>query len=329
MENTDRLLDFDSSSLIKEIPSFNEKGITEFTLHDDSLSKDRKGIEEIVRAFIKSAPDVFVSLRIDVSVLDQKLVGLLSSLYCSLDIPLEGTVKNGKLLFDKKLYSSRAQLLNNAGIVFGFDMGWAEQEGDSFKAFRDRLDFALTLYPNHIDFAQLRDGKPAKPTGLYSSKDIDFTRGMAFACQTFYTYGRAVPWFNTILKPLKIDASSFFADAEEWQQCNSCSFETGFDGEKAREIDIEKMLLMFLKQKYDEKNRSSLFEAVEDLVKLNGAFSRVALEGEESIVETHYNPDDILSPYALDLVKFCENVTLENCSVKVFEGEDSPDYRIL
>ena len=39
---------------------------------------------------------------------------------------------------------------------------------------------------------------------IFSSKDIDFAKGMAFACKTFYSCGRAVPWFNSILKVLKI-----------------------------------------------------------------------------------------------------------------------------
>ena len=329
MDDRNNLIELDTSQLIKEIPLFSQKHITEFMLHDRSLSKDRKGLESIIKTFIQKAPDVFVSLRIDVNILDIKMVQLLSQLYCSLEIPVEGTVKNDVLLFDKKLYSSKAKMLNDAGIVFGFDMCWACQKCDTFKAFRERLNFVLTLYPNHIDFPQLYDDVTPKCTGVYSSKDIDFTHGMAFACQTFYSAGRAVPWFNTVLKPLKIEASAFFSDFEEWQQCNNCSYESGFNIENTSYAEIEKMQLSFLLQKYEEKNRKSLFNAVKDLIKLNGAFSRVALEGEESIVETSYNPDDILSPYALDLIKFCDNVTMESCQVKVFASSDSPDYRIL
>ena len=329
MEDKSKTVEIDSASLLKEIPLFEQRGITEFNLHDKALSKDRKKLMEIIEAFARYAPNVFVSIKIDISAIDSKLVQVLSNIYCSLEIPLEGTVKNDVLLFDKKLYSSRAQLLNNAGIVFGFDAGYALQKGDSFKAFRDRISFAVSLYPNHIDFEQLLDDNLPKSTGVYSSKDIDFSRGLAFACSTFYSAGRAVPWFNTVIKPLKIDAATFFCDFEEWQQCNNCSWESGFNPEEALHKDIEQMQLLFLKQKYEEKNKASYLNAVNDLVKLNGAFSRVALEGEESVVETYYNPDDILSPYAMELSLFCENVTLESCSVKVFAGLDCPDYKIL
>lgn len=329
MTDKDKIIEFDSVSLLNEIPHFSEKGITEFTLHDVSIANDKKVLSEIVKAFVSYAPDVFLSLRVSPSVLDVNFVRVLSNLYCSLEIPLEGTVKNGNLLFDKKLYSSKAKLLNDAGVVFGFDMSFACQPGDSFKAFRDRVNFALTLYPNHIDFAQLYEKKSAKSTGIYSSKDIDFSSGLAFALSTFYSAGRAVPWFNTVIKPLKIDASTFFLDFDEWQQCNNCSMFTEFNPENTDHKDIEKMQLAFLRQKYEEKNKLDYFDAVKDMVVLNGAFSRVAFENEESVVETSYNPDDILSPYALDLQSFVENVTYESCRVKVFAGLECPDYRIL
>ena len=89
-----------------------------------------------------------------------------------------------------------------------------------------------------------------------------------------------------------------------------------------KQEEIEKMQLNFLQQKYEEKNKSQLFAAASDLVKLNGAFSRVAKEGKESIVETSYNPDDILTPYSSDLAKFFEAVAMEPCKVKVFAGLD-------
>ena len=176
-------------ALLQEIPSFARRGITEF------------------------CPELFLSLEVDVKTLDQQLVRSLGGLYCSVELPLAGTEKGGALLFDKKLYAGKAALLNREGLVFGFIMGWGCQRGDTFRAFRDRLDFALSLYPNHLYFPQLDEACDPAPTGVYSSKDMDFSRGMAFACRTFYTAGRAVPWFLSVLKALKISPSAFFAIA--------------------------------------------------------------------------------------------------------------------
>ena len=90
-----------------------------------------------------------------------------------------------------------------------------------------------------------------------------------------------------------------------------------------------KMQLLFLEEKYEEKGCHEYFTAVKDFVVLNGAMSRLVAEGEESVVETSYNPDDIFSPEACDLQSFCENVCMENCRVRIFATDDGPDYEIL
>ena len=277
----------------------------------------------------KKSPDSFTEKDVLPSAIDQKAVSLLQELWCSLNIPLEGTQKNNVLLFDKKLYSSKAKILNDAGLVFGFIMNFGKTESDTFKAFRDRLDFAAGLYPNHISFPQLDSNRLPRSTAFFSSKDLDFARGMAFACYTFYTCGRAVTWFNTILQALKINASSFFSDFDEWQQCNNCSYITGFNPEEQLHSEIEKMQLNFLKEKFEEKHKQHLFPAVTDIIRLNGAFSRLTAENEESVIETYYNPEDIFSPYAMSLSSFVENVTMENCNVRIYFNRDEPDFKIL
>lgn len=277
----------------------------------------------------KKSPDSFVQAEVSASAIDAKNVSLLQELWCSLDIPLEAVQKDKALLFDKKLYSSKAKILNDAGLVFGFIINYGLSSSDTFKAFRDRLDFALSLYPNHIIFPQLESSALPKSTAFFSSKDMDFARGIAFACRTFYTAGRAVSWFNTILQALKINASSFFSDFDEWQQCNNCSYITDFIPEEVSHKEIEKMQLNFLKEKFSEKHKMHLYPAAEDMVKLNGAFSRLTCESEESVIETSYSPEDIFSPYATNLLSFAENVTMENCSVKIFFNKDEPDFKIL
>ena len=158
---------------------------------------------------------------------------------------------------------------------------------------------------------------------------MDFARGMAFACRTFYSAGRAVPWFNTVIQSLKISPSQFFADFDEWQQCNNCSMDTGFVPEEMPHSELEKLQLKFLKEKFEEKHKSHLFEAASDLIRLHGAFSRLTENGEECIVETAYNPEDILSPYAMNLSQFAENVTMEACSVRIFDNDGMPDFKLV
>ena len=322
---------FTIESIFRDLPTFHQKGITELNVNDLKFSSDKEGILRLVKEIKKHCPDLFLSLLIDPKIIDRALVDSLSEIYCSLEIPVCGTEKNGNLLFDKKFYSGKASLLNEAGLVFGFNMAWGMQKGDTFKMFRDRLDFAAILYPNHIDFEQLERTpyEDPKPTGVYSSKDMDFSRGMAFACKIFYSQGRAVPWFNSVLQALKINASSFFADFEEFQQCNNCSFEVEFDGDEAGHKAVEKLQLMFLSQKFEEKSKIHLFAAVNDIVKINGAFSRCSSDGTEEDVELSYNPEDLLSPYSLNIADFVENVAMESTEIKIFETDEGPDFKII
>ena len=82
-------------------------------------------------------------------------------------------------------------------------------------------------------------------------------------------------------------------------------------------------------EKYEEKNQHALIPLVHDIVAINGAMSRLAGEGEEAVLVTSYNPDDLLSEEAVDLVSFHENVCMEECKVRIFETEDGPDYQII
>lgn len=323
---------FKTSELEAQIETLSQKGITEFSIHDASVAKDKRRVLKIINLIAQYAPDVFVSILTDASVIDREVAAAATQIFCSFDIPLEVQSKGGKILFDKKFYSAKARLLNDFGLVFGFQLTYAQVPGDSLKLFLDRLDFAVQQYPNHIDFAQTMNSeeeKTAKVTGFFSAQDIRYARDVAFSCRTFYTSGRAVPWFLSVLKPLRIYASRFFADFAEWQRCNNCDYKSGFVPEAVPHKEIEKMQMLFLEQKYEEKGQHSLILLVKDIVAINGAMSRVAGEGEESTIVTSYNPDDLLSEEAIDLAAFCENVCMEECKVRIFADEEGPSYEVV
>ena len=323
---------FKTNELEAQIQTLTQKGITEFSVHDQSIAKDKRRVLKIINLVAQYAPDLFISILADASVIDREVAAAATQIFCSFDIPLEVQSKGGKLLFDKKFYSNKARLLNDFGLVFGFQLTYAVEAGDFLKLFLDRLDFAVGQYPNHIDFAQTmnsEEGKTAHVTGLFSAQDIRYARDLSFACRTFYSSGRAVPWFLSVLKPLRIYPSRFFADFAEWQHCNNCDYKSGFVPEAASHKEIEKMQLLFLEQKYEEKGQHSLIPLVKDIVSLNGAMSRLTGEGEENTLVTSYHPDDLLSEETLDLPSFFENVCMQECKIHVFEGEDGPDLEVL
>lgn len=322
---------FTSAEFESQIPTFKEKGITEFAIHDSALAKDKQRILKIIKLIEKNVPDVFVSILINAAALDREVISAAQNIFCSFDIPLECSEKGGKLLFDKKFYANKARLLNESGLVFGFHLTYAATSGDSLKLFCERLDFALQQYPNHIEFPQIMNAELELPkvSGTFSAQDIRWCRDTAFACRTFYTAGRAVPWFLSVLRPLRIYPSRFFADFAEWQRVNNCSYKSGFNPEGENHKSIEKMQLLFLTEKYEEKHCHNLITLMNDIVKINGAMSRLAGEGEETSLVTSYNPEDLLSEEAFDLVSFAENVCMEECKVRVFAGENGPDFEVI
>ena len=327
---------FSAAELEAQISHLKEKKITELTVTDPDVASNKQKLLSLINKVLQFAPDIFVSFTVNASVLDREVAAAAQNIFCSFEIPLVCSQKGGKLLFDKKFYAGKLRLLNDLGLVFGLDLTYAISEGDSLKAFMDRLDFAIQQYPNHINFVQtetavfsgeMQEFEP-HVTGTFSAKDIRYARDLAFACRTFYSSGRAVPWFLSVLKPLKIYPSCFFADFAEWQRCNNCCFKSGFNPEAEKHVSIEKMQLLFLDEKYEEKHCHPMVLAMHDIVRLNGAMSRLVGEDEESVVKTSYNPEDIFGPESMDLVSFCENVCMEECNVKVFFNGNSPDFAL-
>lgn len=305
-----------------------DSGVTRLFVNDSLLTGTKKKFLSFLNLALCDAPNIFYVFHLEeFQVIDKEICALLSKLSCSVQIALDFST-------DRKLFSRRVELLNRCSLVFGIEMEVVAQKNDTIKLFRERLDFVVSCYPNHIDFPGLDFSNPSLPTACYSGKDIDIASECAFACSVFYSAGRAVPWFLSVLKPLRIPPSKFFSDFSEWLLCNNCSLSTGFDPFSVPHEEIEKMQLLFLQIKYEEKNMLHVFPVARELVRLHGAFSRLVGEGQECVLELEFNPDDLCSPYAQDVEIFCENVCLEHCSVKIFlshdnDGLEFPDYRII
>ena len=319
-----------SDEVEAKLAEYVKKGMTEFQLHDLSYANNKNKLLSFLKAVERDAPGLFVSVLVNPEILDMELCRASMCIGCSLELPF--SLKENAL-FDKKFYARRATMLNNSGLVFGVQLFYADNAKDSLKLFKDRLDFTIDQYPNHISFPQTEDSElsqTARVNQIFSAEDIRMARNISFACRTFYSAGRAVPWFKSILSALRITPSAFFSDFSEWQRVNNCDFASGFVPEEVSHHDIEKMQLLFLQQKFEEKRKSHMFTACSDIVCLNGALSRLVSDGTESVLETDYNPEEIFGPEAMDLNAFVNDLCMEHCTVKVFMNEaGEPDFKIL
>ncbi|MBP3417270.1 MAG: hypothetical protein J6K76_07865 [Spirochaetaceae bacterium] len=335
---------FNASQLEEGLASLIELGVTRLIVADEAITGDRDVFFRFIGRAQKEAPDLFYKFYIKASVLDGAVCQSLSQLYCSLQLALDGKVLVGRKSFERKI-----ELLNRSGLVFGFDLDFAQEEGDSARLFRDRLNYALSLYPNHIDFTCVEHELPS-PTKTFSSKDIDLAADKAYACTLFYSAGRAVPWFLSVLKPLRIGGDIFFADFAEWLQCNnlgrkgsgpqkngskSSASQDAFDSiYQLSHKEIERMQLSFIKFKYQEKGLDYLLPVAQDLIRFNGAFGRLVGEDLESELDLVFHPEDLSSPYSQNLQTFADNVCMEQCRVRLCwvqdkEGNNFPDWYLV
>ena len=296
-----------------------EKNIQQVTISDAELSSDKNRFVKLIKLIEKQVPEVHFTFYISPAIIDKEIVENLSSIACTLQIDFLSEYLGEK----RKFFSKKIRLLNDYGLVFGFNIDSANFP--TIKSFKNALDEAINYYPNHIYI----NNEKLKPSEKLSTQDIKKIQELSFASEVFYSVGRAVPWFLAAIQSLRLRPSQFFADFAEWQRCNNCSKESNFLPENVSHQEIEKMQLLFLKLKCEEKHLHSIFFPLKDLVCLHGAFSRCVFEGEESTLELSYHPEDILSPIAMDLIKFTEEVCLENHNVKIFLSEFGPNYEIL
>lgn len=311
---------FSAKQLENSLGSLEEKGITEISVNDVEITGNRSVFLRFLGKARTQAPNVHFSFTLDIEQIDTAVIKALSEVFSSITIPLPvDAASNGAV---RKIFTKKTSLLNEWGIVFGFHY---PENVPSFKGFKTLLDFTFSLYPNHVDF----NFNDIKPTGTLSTVDIKKIQNICFGVDVFYNFGRGVPWFLAVLQPLHIKATQFFSDFAEWQLCNNCHLGSGFMPQDVPHLDIEKMQLLFLKLKYEEKEGSHYFPAVTDFIKLQGAFSRAASEGMETILELSYHPEDLLSPQIWDIPFFSDNACMEFSSVRVYPGEYEPLLEIL
>ena len=187
---------FSADELESQIKTLSQKGITELYVCDNLISSDKKRILALLTKISEYAPEVFVSFLTKANIIDKELAAVATNVFCSFNIPFECSQKNGHILFDKKVYASKARVLNDFGVVFGFELLYAVDLGDNLKAILESLDFAVAQYPNHLDFPQTQktfsencnnesscELEP-KTTGIFSAKEIRYARDVSFACKT-------------------------------------------------------------------------------------------------------------------------------------------------
>ena len=332
-----------------ELELFARKKVPQVFVLDPTYNVNKKRAVELLRLIASKTPDTFYYFEARAELIERDLAREFTRIPCALQIGLqscnEETLRLVNRPFDKKKFVRGLSILNEEGVTFGLDLIYG-LPGESFASFREGIDFAIGQYPNNLeifclsvlpgtDLFDRADGlgliyekEPPyhviKTKGL-SADDMKRAEKLSKACATFYNSGRAVPWFNSVCRLLKIKPSKFFDFFYEKhsdfcrQLCDQCGNEN--------HLEIEKIQLEFLKEQCKLKKLERYYPAVEDIVKFYGAISRTTDTGKEESISLNYDAEYVASDYASDIKYFVENLKPKKCRIQIFMNKGQVDFR--
>lgn len=317
---------FSDDRALEELRSFVRSGARDVFVLDPTFNADPAKARQMLALIRREAPGIHFTFEARAEFLDAPLARAFAALSCSVQIGLQSARPEvlaavGRPGFERGAFRRKTALLSAAGVVFGLDLIYG-LPGDSLDGFRDSLDFALALEPNHLDLFRLSilpgtvlaDGaealgmerETAPPyrtlsTPDFPARDLDAAETLARVCSLFYCEGRAVGWFLPVLRPLRVRPSAFF----ERLLGRIGAFPDARDpsAPPVRHADIEAFQLETLAAAYREAGADRLFPAARDLVRLHGAWSRALAEGERTELSLSRHPDDLFGPASHDLAR--------------------------
>lgn len=322
-----------------ELDLFAKKKIPQVFVLDPTYNANKKRAIDLINLIHKKTPDTFYYFEARAEFIDRELAHAFTKIPCALQIGLqsaqEEVLKAVHRPFNKKQFSKNIGLLNQEGVIFGLDLIYG-LPFETFKTFCQGIDYAISLYPNNLEIFCLSvlpgtdiydraeelnlTFEKTPPynvihTNVFSQTDIQNARGLSNACSIFYNQGRAVPWFNSVCAVLKMRPSDFFKRfAKEYDTVNN-----NFADINREHIEIEKIQLDFINHILKEKNQTRFSLLITDIVKFNGALSRVLDTGKEERITLSFEAQYIDSPYATDINFFIQNIRPKKQTIRIFK----------
>lgn len=323
-----------------ELDLFVRSGVRYVFVLDPTFDADPARASLLLDLFRKRAPGIRWKFEVRAELLDKALVRRFAALDCSLQIGLQSARAEtldlvGRPGFNRKEFARKVASLGAAGVSFGIDLIYG-LPGDRLLDFEEGIDFALGLGPNHLDLfplallpgTELADkaeelGIEADPKPPYLVRgtrelppvDLAKAASLAEATDRFYTAGRAVGWFDAARKPLRKGSSALLRDFSVY-----LSARPGPRSEAGPAIEGEQ--LAFLEAAYGKAGLKALFPALRDLVRLHGAWGRALAEGEESLLDLSYDPEEVLGAAAAGLAAFARGAARSNARWLVVPDEE-------
>ena len=334
---------FPMERIKKELDLFAQKKIPQVFVLDPTYNANKQHALELLNMIAKKTPNTFYYFEARAEFLDRQMAKAFTKIPCALQIGLQSSDENVLRLvnrpFNRKQFIKNINILNQEGVIFGLDVIYG-LPGDSFKGYKNSIDFAMSLYPNNLELfclsvlpgtdlydraKELHLNWESKPpyhiinTDKFSNEDIKNSEKIAQACSFFYNDGRAVPWFNTMCQALHLKPSIFFQQFYNFAKDKPLfkKFTSESNPESCSHKNIEGLQKEFIKKSLTERNKGRLVTAALDIITYNGAVSRKIETGVSETIQLHYSPEFIDSEYALNLDFFVNNAKINTMRVKI------------
>lgn len=260
-------------------------GVSQVFVLDSTFNRETDRAKRILRLIRKHAPHIHFHFEIRNEFIDREQAQLFAAITCSLQIGLQSAhpeVLNGVgRRLDRDDFTERIGFLNDTGVTFGFDLIYG-LPGDTLDGFRQSLNYALTLYPNHLDIFPLailpgaplaknaaRLGlrhRPDPPYTLlesptFSASDLAGATRLAGACDLFYSRGKAVAWFNGVCRALSLAPTALLEEFAGWLSREA----PGLIEEDLADEAVREHQRRFLQTLFTSRNRKKLLPLALDL----------------------------------------------------------------
>ncbi|OGU15463.1 MAG: hypothetical protein A2076_18980 [Geobacteraceae bacterium GWC2_53_11] len=281
-----------------ELRHFAATGVAQVFVLDSTFNTDKVRAKEILRMIRKVAPDIHFHFEVRNEFIDREMAELFAGISCSLQIGLQSADREVLKLvgrsFNKSDFTAKIGLLNESGATFGFDLIYG-LPGDTLEGFCHSLDYALSLYPNHLDIFPLAvlpgtrladralslkicwDRHPpylVKSNDTFGMSEMAVAADLAAACDIFYTRGRSVAWFNAVVTLLGVKPSDLLKQFSLWLTKTRGH---GINESDVSDDDIWEMQQLFLKQLFCGKKLQKYLPLVLDLAAYHHQYAAVLL----------------------------------------------------
>ncbi|HEX4846287.1 MAG TPA: B12-binding domain-containing radical SAM protein, partial [Geothrix sp.] len=141
-----------------ELELFQARGVQEVFVLDPTFNYHKAQAKQVLRLMAEKAPDIQFFFEVRSEFLDEEMAGLFAAIRCTLQIGLQSAhdevLRHISRAFDPGDFEAKILLLHQAGVPYGFDLIYG-LPGDSLGGFRESVDFAMGLVPNHLDVFRL------------------------------------------------------------------------------------------------------------------------------------------------------------------------------